>query len=936
MPRIRCSKYFSIITGLCILILSIYQNAAPVFAEVQPLTETVNFPESIYQSNTYTTEIKGIFDISDISVNTGKVTYEITGDKIKITVSDGEHSRIGPHTKDVTVTEKNTFNIFPESVPYNSDGYSGELAKTGSGYDSENDIYWATYYGIVTNPECKFYKYKVDFTYTLNAAPQLSLTSPSDIIYIRDKVDIKGIVKDENIGDQLNIYYSFDNYSDSTKGVTYKTKLTADGTEQRIDGTISISALKLEDGVHTLYMWAVDRRGEKSYPAVTKVMVDTVPPQAPVLAQEPTTPTNKSVEVTVTYPDDAEIKEVRIDGGSWVPFDSVANDEKIIMYENGTVEARCSDAAGNVSDVSRLVVSNIDRTGPDTPILVPDITEPTNKTVTVTVYYAEDSVVKEIRIGESDWSLYEGSVTVDRNAKIEARSMDEAGNISPIGRLIIENIDAILPTAPVITVSAEKTKAEPITAVITPGTDNESGVDRTEFCLEGATTSDWQEYLDGKIIEIKNIGTTTIYARTIDKAGNVSPVTSKSVVIDRDNNGGGNSGGNSGGNNGGSSGGNSVGSSGGNNSGGNNGNTGGSNSGNSGSSNGGNGSGSSKVTEPKENVPSVTAVDLSVFISSDKSKYAEGDIITFTIDYKNKSNVLATDITIKAEIPEYTSAVDTSGGTVNGTEIEWKIAELTANTSGKIEYRVSVNKLDKAEVSSSNTATISSPKLTNTEDDSSKTIFLLYSNVDNFHAKYITGYADNTFRPSNNITRAEMAAIIYNVLDIEKVETANKNYTDVKSTHWAYKCINAVTNAGMFVGYNDGSFRPDNYITRAEFATVLANYLGFKNVEHDKINFSDISKHWARNFIEEIYRVKLIEGYIENGERLFKPDSYISRSEAVTIVNKMLFRGPLAGIEMPFKDVGQNHWAYGHILESSVDHHFRRDEDNSEIAIAKE
>jgi len=50
----------------------------------------------------------------------------------------------------------------------------------------------------------------------------------------------------------------------------------------------------------------------------------------------------------------------------------------------------------------------------------------------------------------------------------------------------------------------------------------------------------------------------------------------------------------------------------------------------------------------------------------------------------------------------------------------------------------------------------------------------------------------------------------------------------------------------LFTGYEDGSFRPDNFITRAEFATVLANYLGLKNVEHDELNFADIENHWLR------------------------------------------------------------------------------------------
>lgn len=1173
MQKVSGSKIVAIVACLCMLFSTFCQNAVLVFADVKPTTVEKNFAENPYQNRTSTDVIAGIFDVSNISVNTGKVEYSIAGDKVTIKVSEGVPSRIGPHTKAVTVTEENTYDEFPEMIPYNVDGYTGNLDKTDSGYDSAKGLYWAKYTGSVTKPECKFYSYAVTYTYTLNVAPQLAIASPDNGGYVIDKIGIKGYVKDENVSDSLNIFYAFDTYKNST---AYKSKITADGTEQNIDGTIDITPFKLADGTHKLYMWAVDKRGVKSVSTETSFIVDTVPPAAPTLTQDPTTPTNKSVNVTVSYPSDATVQEVRINGGSWSPFDSVAKDGKILMNDNGTVEARAYDLAGNVSDIGkiavnnidkvapakpvitqkpdnsiltntydtitvkypsdaaeklyklgsegiwkeykgefklsvndavyavckdaagniseeesiivtnidkippakpvitqnpdnsiptnkdvtitityptdaaeklyklesdgkwteykgefkllsndkvfavcsdkagneseeatkdvtnidkippadptlaaepetptnksvsvdvyypadaevkeiridggdwtdfdsiakdgkivmdengtiearaedkagnvsgigRLVVSNIDKTSPDTPVLTPDTTEPTNQSVTVSVYYPNNPVVKEIKIGTGDWMPYVDPVKVSENTTAEARSKDEAGNYSPIGKLEITNIDNTLPTAPVITTSADITTKTPITATITPGKDKESGVNRTEYLLEGATTSEWQKYKDGTVITITNIGETKISARTIDNAGNASPIAIKTVTIkeetkkdDGGNNGGGNNGGNNngGGNNGGN-------------------NNGGGTGGNTNPGNNSNGGGK-KVNEPDTKVPAVTAVDLSAFISSNKSKYAEGETITFVIEYKNKSAAAATDVVVKAEIPEYTTAVDLAGGIAKGTSVEWNLANVAANTSGKIEYKVSVNKLDKAEVSSSNTTSIQCKNITNTEDDSSKTIFLLYSNVANYHTKYIAGYKDNTFRPANNITRAEVAAIMFKVLGIDKTETANKSYTDLKKTHWAYNSINTVTNAGLFEGYKDGSFHPDSYITRAEFATVLANYLKLKNVEHNKINFSDIGNHWAKNFIEEIYRVKLIEGYIEKGDRLFKPNNNISRSEAVTIVNNMLFRGPLSGIKMPFKDVAESHWAHGQILESALDHHYTRNENDEEIAV---
>jgi hypothetical protein len=504
---------------------------------------------------------------------------------------------------------------------------------------------------------------------------------------------------------------------------------------------------------------------------------------------------------------------------------------------------------------------------------------------------------------------------VEDNTTIEARATDEAGNESPISTLVIDNIDKTPPEAPTIKTSATETTGSSITATIEPGEDEGSGINRTEYCLKGATQKDWSTYEPGSVITITSKGETEICARSIDNAGNVSAIAKKTVVIKSGSGGSGGSGGN-----------NNPGNQGNDKDKGNN-------------KDKDNDNKDKDITEPGNNVPGAGPVDLSIFVSGDKSKYAEDDIITLELNYKNKSGISAGNVVIKAEIPPYTTPVETANGEVSENYIEWKIDSLKANSSAKIQYTLKVGQLDKAEVNSSVIASITSNgTLINKEDDESKTIFLLYSDryKDNFHKKYIAGYEDNTFRPFNNITRAEVATIMANVLDFKGDITSSRSYTDLSESHWAYKNIIAVTEEGLFTGYLDGSFHPDSYITRAEFATVLANYLQLKNVEHDRLNFSDISNHWAKNFIEEIYRIRLIEGYIENGERMFKPDSNITRSEAVTIINKMLFRGPLFGAELPFNDVEEDYWAFGHIAESSIDHFYTRNEDESETIATKE
>jgi len=572
---------------------------------------------------------------------------------------------------------------------------------------------------------------------------------------------------------------------------------------------------------------------------------------------------------------------------------------------------------------SYIVSFTVDRTPPEAPILTPDKTEPTNTSVIVSVYYPPDAYTKEVKIGDNDWAPI-GSVTdgyeilIEDNTIIEARCTDEAGNVSLVTTLIIGNIDKTPPEAPTIKTSATETTGSSITATIKPGNDEGSGIKTTEYCLKGATNTEWSTYNNDYVITITSKGETEIWARSIDNAGNVSDIAKKTVKIKSESSNPGDSGNNNPGNQ-------------------NNDNK--KDDGNNNNRNDKDQNKDKEITEPDDKKPGAAPVDLSIFISADKSKYAEDDIITLELNYKNKSGNPASNVVVKAEIPPYTTPVETANGKVNDNYIEWKIDSLNANSTGKIQYTLKVGQLDKAEVNSSVVASITSDGTPlNPDDDESKTIFLLYSDrfKDNFHKKYIAGYEDNTFRPLNNITRAEVATIMANVLDIKGDITSSRTYTDLSDNHWAYKNIMAVTEKGLFTGYLDGSFHPDSYITRAEFATVLAKYLQLKDVEHDKLNFSDINGHWARNYIEEIFRIKLIEGYIENGQRLFKPDSYITRSEAVTIINKMLFRGPLFGAKVPFNDVAEDYWAFGHIAECSIDHYFTRNEDESETIVVKE
>jgi hypothetical protein len=107
--------------------------------------------------------------------------------------------------------------------------------------------------------------------------------------------------------------------------------------------------------------------------------------------------------------------------------------------------------------------------------------------------------------------------------------------------------------------------------------------------------------------------------------------------------------------------------------------------------------------------------------------------------------------------------------------------------------------------------------------------------------------------------------------------------------------------------------------------------LKLSSVAASELDFTDIKGHWAQNYIEEIYRFKIIKGY-EDG--MFKPNNKITRAEVVTMFNRMLYRGPLNGVESKFPDAPKSHWAFGQIIESATDHKYTRNTDGSEL-IAK-
>ena len=158
------------------------------------------------------------------------------------------------------------------------------------------------------------------------------------------------------------------------------------------------------------------------------------------------------------------------------------------------------------------------------------------------------------------------------------------------------------------------------------------------------------------------------------------------------------------------------------------------------------------------------------------------------------------------------------------------------------------------------------------------------------HYAYVVGYPDGMVYPQKNITRAEVATIFFRLLTDETREanmTKSNSYNDMKDGAWYTCAVSTLSKMGIIKGYEDGSFKPDASISRAEFAAIAARF--DPDGDTTPATFSDVSSHWAKDEISIAANHGWIKGY-EDGS--FKPDQKITRAETMTLVNRVLKRLP--------------------------------------------
>ncbi|WP_284693989.1 N-acetylmuramoyl-L-alanine amidase [Paraclostridium ghonii] len=147
---------------------------------------------------------------------------------------------------------------------------------------------------------------------------------------------------------------------------------------------------------------------------------------------------------------------------------------------------------------------------------------------------------------------------------------------------------------------------------------------------------------------------------------------------------------------------------------------------------------------------------------------------------------------------------------------------------------------------------------------------------------YVAGYEDNTFRPENSITRAEFVKLVNKVFKF--TETGSENFSDVNSSQWYYSDICIGLKAGYINGYEDGTFRPENPITREEACKTIAKVMNLRGDGNLTFKDSNQISDWAKEYVDALSDNKIINGYEDN---TFRPNNNMTRAETVTILSRV-------------------------------------------------
>jgi uncharacterized repeat protein (TIGR02543 family) len=203
------------------------------------------------------------------------------------------------------------------------------------------------------------------------------------------------------------------------------------------------------------------------------------------------------------------------------------------------------------------------------------------------------------------------------------------------------------------------------------------------------------------------------------------------------------------------------------------------------------------------------------------------------------------------------------------------------------------------------------------------------------HHAYLIGYPDGYVRPGRNITRAEVATVFFRLISDdyrEHIWTQSNPYPDVILENWFNNAVSTLTSAGYLRGYPDGQFRPNQAMTRAEFSALIVRMVDReRNGGEDQPGFIDTVGHWAESYINIAQSLGWVQGY---GDGTFRPDQFITRAEVAALVNRSLNRLPenvddlLEDMIIWPDNMDESAWYYLYIQEATNTHDHEMKENN--------
>ena len=267
---------------------------------------------------------------------------------------------------------------------------------------------------------------------------------------------------------------------------------------------------------------------------------------------------------------------------------------------------------------------------------------------------------------------------------------------------------------------------------------------------------------------------------------------------------------------------------------------------------------------------------------------------------------------------------------ITGNGGDWYYVEVTAPEGYVLD--TTEHKITKNDFSTSRSAAIRNAETVRNCRSSTPNVL----NGDDHYA-YVVGYSDGTVRPNANISRAEVATIFFRLLK-DSVRDGNlltsNTYTDVPDSYWANTAISTMTGLGYVQGRSTTTFAPQSPITRAEFATICARF--DTGTSSGTQTFTDIKGHWAEKYIQRAAELGWIKGF-EDGT--FRPDTCITRAQAMTMINRVLNRIPEDASDLlpdmnVWPDCNPGDWFYLAVQEATNSHNYKHKAGNYETWIS--